>query len=159
MLAAGIPDPDAEGVTDDQAEAALGRLIDAVQALRAWRDQAGVRPGATLPARLAVSGGYEDTAEHLERLARVAFAEPQDGELPVASVPIQGGAVEIFASGELDLEAAGRKLAARREQLEAEIQRAERKLSNDGFVSKAPTDVVDAERDKLTRLREELGAL
>jgi valyl-tRNA synthetase len=118
-----------------------------------------VRPGATLPARLAVSGGYEHTAEHLERLARVAFAEPDDGELPVASVPIAGGAVEIFASEELDLEAAGRKLAARREQLEAEIQRAERKLSNDGFVSKAPKDVIEAERDKLTRLREELAAL
>jgi valyl-tRNA synthetase len=89
----------------------------------------------------------------------VAFAEPDDGELPVASVPIAGGAVEIFASEELDLEAAGRKLAARREQLEAEIQRAERKLSNDGFVSKAPKDVIEAERDKLTRLREELAAL
>jgi valyl-tRNA synthetase len=165
LLAAGIPDAGAAGVTDDggvtdeQAEAALGRLIDAVQALRAWRDQAGVRPGATLGARLAVSGGYEETAEHLQRLARLSCTGPDDGELPVASVPIAGGAVEIFASGELDLEAAGRKLAARREQLEAEIQRAERKLSNDGFVSKAPEDVVDAERDKLTRLRDELAAL
>jgi valyl-tRNA synthetase len=158
LLAAGIPDA-GEAAIDDAAEAALTRLIEAVQALRAWRDQAGVRPGATLPARLSVSDGYEDTAEHLQRLGRVAFAEPDDGELPVASVPIPGGAVEIFGSGELDLEAAGRKLAARREQLEAEIQRAERKLSNDGFVSKAPKDVVDAERDKLTRLHEELAAL
>ncbi len=158
VLAAGIPDV-GETRDDAAAEAAIVRLIEAVQALRAWRDQAGVRPGATLPARLTVSGGYEDTAEHLQRLARVAFAEPDDGEQPVASVPIQGGAVEIFPSGELDLEAAGRKVAARREQLEAEIQRAERKLSNDGFVAKAPKDVVDAERDKLTRLREELAAL
>jgi valyl-tRNA synthetase len=158
LLAAGIPDA-GEAAIDDAAEAALARLIEAVQSLRAWRDQAGVRPGATLPARLSASGGYEDTTEHLQRLGRVAFAEPDDGELPVASVPIPGGAVEIFGSDELDLEAAGRKLAARREQLEAEIQRAERKLSNDGFVSKAPKDVVDSERDKLTRLREELAAL
>ncbi|MGZ4258843.1 MAG: valine--tRNA ligase [Solirubrobacteraceae bacterium] len=158
LLAAGIPDA-GEATIDDAAEATLTRLIEAVQGLRAWRDQAGVRPGATLPARLSVSDGYYDTAEHLQRLGRVAFTEPDDGELPVASVPIPGGAVEIFGSGELDLEAAGRKLAARRGQLEAEIQRAERKLSNDGFVSKAPKDVVDAERDKLTRLREELAAL
>jgi valyl-tRNA synthetase len=158
LLAAGIPDA-GQAAIDDAAEAALTRLIEAVQSLRAWRDQAGVRPGATLPARLSVSDGYEDTTEHLQRLGRVAFAEPDDGELPVAPVPIPGGAVEIFGSDELDLEAAGRKLAARREQLDAEIQRAERKLSNDGFVSKAPKDVVDAERDKLTRLREELAAL
>jgi valyl-tRNA synthetase len=158
LLAAGIPEA-GEATIDDAAETTLARLIEAVQSLRAWRDQAGVRPGATLPARLAVSGGYEDTTEHLARLARLSLSEPDDGELPVASVPIPGGTVEIFASDELDLEAANRKVAARREQLESEIQRAERKLSNDGFVSKAPKEVVDAERDKLTRLREELAAL
>ena len=65
----------------------------------------------------------------------------------------------MFANDELDLEAATRKLTARREQLEAEVQRAERKLANEGFVAKAPEEVVAAERDKLARLREELEAL
>ena len=32
-------------------------------------------------------------------------------------------------------------------------------LANDGFVAKAPPHVVQAERDKLARLREELQAL
>ena len=39
--------------------------------------------------------------------------------------------------------------------LEAEIERSERKLADHGFVSKAPTDVVDAEREGLARLRDE----
>ena len=43
--------------------------------------------------------------------------------------------------------------------MRAEIERAERKLGNDGFVAKAPAPVVQAERDKLARLREELAAL
>jgi valyl-tRNA synthetase len=159
LLAAGIPDVDGGPLTDDDAEAALSRLVEAVQALRAWRDQAGVRPGATLRARLAVGGGYEETAEHLQRLARLSFSDPADGEVPAVSVAIPGGTIEVFATEELDLEAAGRKRAARREQLEEEIERAERKLANDGFVSKAPAKVVQAERDKLTRLREQLAAL
>ncbi len=58
MLAAGIPDRPAE--TDAAAEASLGRMIDAVQALRAWRDSASVKAGATLSARL-VADGYEQT--------------------------------------------------------------------------------------------------
>src|SRR6201999_3373578 len=39
LLAAGIPDA-GEAATDAAAEATITRLIDAVQALRAWRDQA-----------------------------------------------------------------------------------------------------------------------
>ena len=138
---------------DDHAEASVGHVIEAVQALRGWRDLAGVRAGATVPARLAAEG-YDDTEEHLARLAKLSLTS--DGAEPVASVPVPGGAVEILPSDDVDTEGAQRKLAARRTQLEAEIERAERKLANEGFVAKAPEQVVQAERDKLTRLREEL---
>ena len=75
-----------------------------------------------------------------------------------ATVVVPGGAVEILAAAGLDLGAAERKLAARRATLEAEIERAERKLGNAGFVAKAPDAVVAAEREKLARLRGELEA-
>jgi valyl-tRNA synthetase len=155
LLAAGLPEAPSTPV-DEGAEASVGRVIEAIQALRGWRDFAGVRPAATLPARLAAEG-YEETAEHLERLARVAFTS--DGAQPVASVPVPGGAVEILPSDDVDLEGAERRLAARRARLEAEIARAEQKLGNQGFVAKAPPEVVQAERDKLERLRAELDAL
>jgi valyl-tRNA synthetase len=74
-------------------------------------------------------------------------------------VPIPGGAVEILAGEEVDLGVAQRKLEARREKLAAEIERAERKLANPGFIAKAPPEVVAAEREKLTRLQAELEAL
>ena len=45
------------------------------------------------------------------------------------------------------------------EKLGKEIARAEGKLANDGFVAKAPPDVVEAEREKLRRLREALEEL
>jgi len=77
----------------------------------------------------------------------------------VASVPVPGGTVEILPSDEVDLEGAERRLAARRAKLEAEIERAERKLANQGFVDKAPPEVVQAERDKLKRLKHELDSL
>jgi valyl-tRNA synthetase len=151
LLAAGVGDERA--ATDEAAEASLGRMIETVQALRAWRDFAGVKAGATVQARLAAAG-YEDTREHIARLARLSL-DLQPGE-PVASIPIPGGAVEILAGADLDLEAAERKHAAQRARLETEIERAERRLANEGFVAKAPAEVVQAERDKLARLRAEL---
>ena len=52
-----------------------------------------------------------------------------------------------------------RRAEARRKEIESEIARAEGKLANQGFVAKAPGAVVQAERDKLERLREELAEL
>jgi valyl-tRNA synthetase len=143
---------------DEVAEETLARAIDAVQALRGWRDVAGVKVGAKVPARLAADG-YEDTAEHVARLAKLTLSANGAGGEPVALVPVPGGAVEILASDELDLDAAQRKLAARRAALEQEIERAQRKLANDGFVAKAPPAVVQAERDKLARLEADVEAL
>jgi valyl-tRNA synthetase len=82
-----------------------------------------------------------------------------DGGEPVASVAVPGGAVAVQASSAVDMEAEARRAAERRALLEAEIGRAESKLANRGFVAKAPEHVVQAERDKLARLRAELEAL
>ena len=59
----------------------------------------------------------------------------------------------------LDLGAADERRAKLRGRLEQEIARAEGKLSNRGFVAKAPAEVVESERDKLQRLRSELEDL
>jgi valyl-tRNA synthetase len=72
-------------------------------------------------------------------------------------VPVPGGAAELWAA--VDPQEEHRKLAARRAELESEIARAQGKLANDGFVSKAPAPVVQAEREKLERLQRELEAL
>jgi valyl-tRNA synthetase len=67
--------------------------------------------------------------------------------------------VGILAGGGFDPAALERKRAERRAGLEKEIARAEGKLGNEGFVAKAPSHVVDGEREKLARLRAELEAL
>ncbi len=141
---------------DTRAEELLARTIEAIQALRGWRDFAGVKAGTRVPARL-LAEGYQETAEHLERLARMSFSS--DGGEPVASVPVPGGTIEILADDALDLGAAERKHAARRAKLESEIARSKAKLANEKFVAKAPPEVVQAERDKLARLEAELEAL
>jgi valyl-tRNA synthetase len=141
---------------DPAAEDEVGRAIAAVQALRGWRDRVGAAPAAVLPARLE-AGGYERTSPHVARLARIEWSA--DGGDPAATVAVPGGAVAVLASDAVDLEAASRRVAERRALLWGEIERAERKLGNEGFVAKAPAPVVQAERDKLARLRHELEAL
>ena len=65
----------------------------------------------------------------------------------------------MLAGGAFDPAAAQRRNAERRAEIEAEIARAEGKLANEGFVARAPAEVVAAEREKLQRLRADLEAL
>jgi valyl-tRNA synthetase len=151
LLAGGrLPLPD-EALADAEAEKVVGEIIAAVTAIRAWRDGAGVKPGERLPA--ALPDGLE--SEAVARLARLDLDGARDGE--AATVLTPAGAVEIW--GGVDPADEARKREAQRKELEAEIARAEGKLANAGFVAKAPDAVVQAERDKLERLRAELEAL
>jgi valyl-tRNA synthetase len=145
-----------ESLIDDAAEAQLARVIGAVTALRGWRDTVGAPARAVIPARFEAPG-YDGTLYQVARLAR--FDPDGAGGEPVASVAIPDGVVHVLPSEALDLEAAAQRREQARAKLEAALRRAEGKLANAGFVAKAPPEVVEAEREKARRLREELDAL
>jgi valyl-tRNA synthetase len=138
-----------ESLFDEAAEQDVESGIRLTQRLRAWRDLAGVPVGATLP---AVVDGVEPPG-FVARLARFEFDGV--GTEPVASV----GPVRVLDSDELDAEAVAARLDKRREELRAEVERGERKLGNEKFVAKAPAEVVEEERGKLERYRNELAEL
>ncbi len=131
--------------------------MEAVTAVRRARDEAGVKPSAILPARLG-AGDYGEMAEQVARLARLQLRD-DDADEAVAKVPVPGGAVELLPSDDFDPEASERRAAARREKLEEEIERLEKKLANERFVERAPAEVVDGERAKLEEYRGALGRL
>jgi valyl-tRNA synthetase len=149
------PFPEADtDLLDEGAEAEVGAAIELTRSLRRWRELTGVAPGTVLPARVA---GPQTPHELVARLARFSFdsdAASNGGE-PLAQV----GPVEILASDALDADRVRARLGQRRDTLRAEVERAERKLANDGFVSKAPAKVVEAEREKLASYRAELEEL
>jgi len=134
---------------DEAAEADVEGGIALTQRLRAWRDLVDLPAAAILAARVE---GVEPP-EFVARLARFEFGP--DGGDPVAAV----GPVRVLPSADLDAEAVAARLEKRRVELRAEVERGERKLGNEGFVAKAPAEVVEEERGKLERYRAELAEL
>src|SRR4051794_9891093 len=158
LASAAWPEPN-DSLIDEEAERTLGRAIEAVTELRRYRDEVEAKAKALIPARLAADG-YEQTAEQGARLAGFEFLDPSqpNGDV-LATVTIPGGAVQVLPSDAFDPEEAERRRLARRQQLAGEIERAEKKLANKGFVEKAPADVVEAERRKLAEYRDALDRL
>ena len=144
------PFPEAdESLFDPAAEEDVEGGIALTRRLRAWRDLVEVPVASTLLARV---DGVEPQ-EFVGRLARFEFSgDAGDG---VAAI----GPVKVLDSAELDAGAVAARLEKRREELRSEVERGERKLGNEGFVAKAPSEVVEEERGKLERYRAELEEL
>ena len=138
-----------EALIDESAEAEIGQAIALTRALRRWRQMAGVPVKQVLAARTENGQPHE----FVSRLAKVEFSD--DGGPQIANV----AGVELLETEGVDAEAVAGRIEERREKLRAEVKRGEGKLSNDGFVAKAPAEVVDAEREKLAAYRAELEEL
>ena len=134
-------------------------MIEAVQALRGWRDETGVSAGAQVPAKVLATG-YEETAEHLARLAHLTLANGDGGGRHggVGGRPRR----HHRDPGLRRSSTSGRPSASASSAAPSSTQRSsapQRKLANQGFVAKAPPAVVQEERDKLARLQAELETL
>ena len=77
----------------------------------------------------------------------------------LATVQIPGGGVQVLPSPAFDPDEARGRVEKKRADLSKEIERAEKKLANGGFVAKAPPAVVEEERRKLEEYREALTRL
>jgi len=156
LAVAAYPEPDPSRL-DEDAEAIVGRAIDAITALRRYRDEAQVKPSALLGARISAEG-YEETAGHVARLARLKLEGSEGGEV-AAEVPVPGGVVVLLPDDAFDPREASRRIATRAGKIGEEIARLEKKLSNERFVERAPPAVVERERAKLEAYRQSLERL
>jgi len=79
-------------------------------------------------------------------------------ELPeeVLSGVIHGAEIFINMDELMDYAAELERLTKEKKKLEGEVERVEKKLGNENFVSKAPEKVIAAEREKMAKYKEML---
>src|SRR5262249_32888701 len=78
-----------------------------------------------------------------------------DVQAPPRSANFSAAGCEVFVdlAGHIDLDAERARTEKEKKSVEQQIDSKEKKLSNDNFVSRAPADVVQKERDSLSTLR------
>ena len=156
------PRPDAR---DDRAERDLSLLQEAVGALRRFRTEHDLAPRVRLRV-LAVAGeatrpALQSASAGISRLAgvedfRFATAGEVDpslgdgaGSEPLGKIVLAGSELYVPLGDLVDVDAERDRLRRELDHARAEIRRAEGKLANERFVAKAPTEVVQAEREKV----------
>ncbi len=146
----------------------MNRVITAIKAIRARRNEMNVVPSRK--AKVYIETKYsqsfnESTAVFFKRLAsasEVEIAQSFEGVLSAdTAVQIITDSATIFLplSDIIDTEKELARLALEEKKLISEIERIEKKLSNEGFVAKAPAAVVEGEKAKLAKYRENLDGV
>jgi valyl-tRNA synthetase len=148
---------------DDEAEAEMGPIMEMVRAIRNSRAEYEVEPSRAIAAVVVAGDKAQLVTSHLDILARLARIDPAQlrVERSLAQKPKQALALvvsgyEVFLplAGLVDIEREKARLATDLANMEREIARCGALLQNQGFVSKAPAEVVEKERLKLEDLKQ-----
>ncbi|MBR2446710.1 MAG: valine--tRNA ligase [Clostridia bacterium] len=146
----------------------MARVIDAIRAIRTRRAEMNVAPSRK--AKVYIATKYDAcflaAAGFFARLAsasEVIVADAFDAALVSGDNAVQiitdSAAIFLPMADIIDFEKEKARLAAEQKKLEDEIARIEKKLSNQGFVQKAPAAVVEGEKAKMEKYRENLAGV
>lgn len=133
-------------------------VMEVIRQIRNLRANLKVKPGAR--ARLLVNADEEwaDILRHasayFERQAGVSSLHILDREEEIneqtVSAVFEGGEFFIPLGELVDISEEIQRLKKEKEKIEGEIMRAQSKLSNEGFVKKAPPQLIEQEKEKLS---------
>ena len=147
------------GYHDQAAEAEIESLMRLVTQVRRFRSDQGLRPAQPVPAILAGLGATPLAGHEAAIRALLRLAVPGDGFAPTASVEAEGVTVRLDTAAAIDVGAERRRLEKDLAAARVDVAQAERKLSNQSFVERAPAAVVEKNRDRLRAAQEEIARL
>ncbi len=149
-------------VSDEQAAGEINWLVNLISEIRSVRSEMNVPAGAKVA--VVIVGASEETKARLKTheaaILRLARAEKVDlaDMAPSGSAQIVVGETTVCLplAGVIDLGAERARLEKEIGKLDGEITKIEKKLSNPKFVEKAPDEVVEGEREKVSEAKEKL---
>ncbi len=145
-------------------EAQMAKLIEAITLIRNRRAEMNVAPSKKAKVIIATADRAtysDDTVKFFEKLAsasEVEFVEAYADENAVQIVA-QGASIFIPLGELIDFAKERERLNKEREKYLSEIDRVEKKLANEGFVAKAPVQLIEAEKAKKAKFIEQLAAV
>jgi valyl-tRNA synthetase len=128
-----------------KSEALVGELQKIITEVRRFRNDQGVKPSQKIPGRIIAPADVTSYAGAMAFLLKLELTE----FTPSASVEIGSMKVELDLSGTVDVVAERARLEKDLVTAQKDMKTAEVKLSNEGFMAKAPANVVAEIKERM----------
>jgi valyl-tRNA synthetase len=146
--------PHLEGLSDADADAEIGWLVQLISEVRSVRSDANVPAAAKIPLVIAGAadatktraGRHDETIKRLARLETITFA----ASAPKGSAQIVVGeaTAALPLAGVIDMEAEKKRIAREIDKTVIEIKKVTDRLANPQFMAKAPPEVVEELKER-----------
>ena len=151
LMAAAWPVADNSQI-DKQAEKVVASLQEVVTEVRRFRNDQGLKPSQKIPGRFT---GNKDVVAYESALRFLLKIENKEF-IPSATLEIAGTTIELDLTGSIDVVAERARLEKDLATAQKDLKTAEIKLGNEGFMAKAPADVVVEIRERLAKTSSEI---
>jgi valyl-tRNA synthetase len=162
------PWPESLDARDPESEDAFGFAQSVIVALRRFKADHEIAPSKKPDATAVIADAADRSVieTEMERVRALGGwgnllltgSEPEAAGA-TARLVLTGAAILVPLEGLLDIEEEKTRLSKQRDKHASEIARIEGKLSNEAFVSKAPQDVVETQRQRLAEEQDLLGRI
>lgn len=140
----------------------MNLLMEAIRAVRNIRAEVNVSPGKKIELMIKPSGDAEESILRRNETYIRRFCNTSSFTLDAGLTPpdkamtaiVTGAELYLPLSGLIDIDQEIARLEKELQHLNAEVERVEKKLSNKGYIAKAPAHVVEQERAKGRDYRE-----
>ncbi|MCQ2413895.1 MAG: valine--tRNA ligase [Clostridia bacterium] len=152
-----------ESMVFDGEERDVARIIGCITAIRQRRNEMNIAPSKRAKLYVVTKYGdtFRETAKILEKLAsasEVILTDKYEGDDAIA-IATDAGNFFIPMSDVIDFAKERERLNGELKKIDVEIDRLEKKLGNEGFLAKAPAAVVEGEKEKLVKYKENRDAV
>ncbi|MBI4844525.1 MAG: valine--tRNA ligase [Nitrospirae bacterium] len=154
-----------DGIRDEAALNKMAVVIDAVTGIRSIRGELNISPSLELKAMIRACAGIKEVIdENIAYITKLAKAEIEAGSeivSPEGAATAIRPSMEIYVplKGLFDIDAEISRLNKELAKTEEAFNFVDKKLSNAGFVSKAPQEVVDENRANYAELKNKIDLI
>ncbi|HPT84079.1 MAG TPA: valine--tRNA ligase [Limnochordia bacterium] len=160
------PWPNPAGLRSPKHERIMHTVMAVITEIRSMRSEKNVPPGRKItaicqadPEGLEILSGAQEDIRNLAGLETLILEEPVRTPEKSLSAVVEGVNIFLPLAELVDLEEEKARLQKELEQARRELQRAEKNLRNEGFISKAPQEVVEKEKEKAELYRAQVARL